>query len=125
MTQSMFENGTLICHGEAEAFVNIIRTNRKSIQNMDSNDVFQYLAKHENSHSDAGNNNDRFEKLSTVEEESKVSNPFKQSLSPREKSPQGSPKGRNMLAAAEFLRINAEQEKSHIAASPRTLATIQ
>ena len=39
LTQSMFENGTLICHGEAEAFVNIIRTSRNSIKNMDSNDV--------------------------------------------------------------------------------------
>lgn len=39
----MFENGTLICHGEAEAFVNIIRTNRNSINNMDSQEVRNYL----------------------------------------------------------------------------------
>ena len=32
LTQSMFENGTLICHGEATDFVNIIRHKRKSIQ---------------------------------------------------------------------------------------------
>ena len=31
LTQTMFEKGTLICHGEAEDFVNIIRTNRNSI----------------------------------------------------------------------------------------------
>jgi len=31
LTQTMFEKGTLICHGEAEDFVNIIRSNRNSI----------------------------------------------------------------------------------------------
>ena len=31
LTQTMFENGTLICQGEASAFINIIRSNRNSI----------------------------------------------------------------------------------------------
>ena len=39
LTQSMFENGTLICHGEAEAFVNIIRNSRRSFQDMGSEEV--------------------------------------------------------------------------------------
>ena len=34
LTQTMFEEGKLIWHGEAEEFVNIIRKSRSSIQNM-------------------------------------------------------------------------------------------
>jgi hypothetical protein len=46
LTQTMFEKGTLICNGEAEDFVNIIRANRNSIQNMDSENVREYIEKH-------------------------------------------------------------------------------
>jgi len=46
LTQTMFEEGKLIWQGEAEEFVHIIQKSRSSIQNMDSNDVYDYLSKH-------------------------------------------------------------------------------
>lgn len=57
----MFENGTLICQGEAEQFVDIIRTSRKSIQNIGSVEVSQLLDIHPGlfdvSSEEAGNEN--------------------------------------------------------------------
>lgn len=42
----MFENGTLICQGEAEEFVDIIQTSRKSIQSIGQYEVSQLLDLH-------------------------------------------------------------------------------
>ena len=42
----MFEEGKLIWLGDAEEFVNIIQNSRNSIQNMNTEDVFNYLNSH-------------------------------------------------------------------------------
>ena len=46
LTQTMFEEGKLIWLGDAEEFVNIIQNSRNSIQNMNTEDVFNYLNSH-------------------------------------------------------------------------------
>ena len=70
----MFQSGTLINHGEAEDFVNIIRTSRNSIKNMDSREVKQYLSLHDPDHRNYDENPFDDGQLSTVqEEESKYS----------------------------------------------------
>ena len=35
LAQTLFEDGTLIHHGQAEQFIDIIRVNRNSLQNID------------------------------------------------------------------------------------------
>ena len=74
LTQTMFENGTLICQGEVMDFINVIRKNRNSIQNMDSTEVKNYISKHP--------------ELLTVpdDDDDLVSSPRQSSTSPRAKN---------------------------------------